>query len=561
MKTVNLQGRVDTSKTRWAQLSRGLWTLALLLFLPAAILANIDSGARFSSISREVEVFPESTPDQRSFATGKTVLNVDDHVTTGEDSNAVICFADLSTLMVKAESEVVIAAPPEQPGRVDLVKGRLWLNVKKVIAGEEIEVKSNLATTGIKGTIVTCLSRPDKSEDVIQVLRGSAEVTVDETREKTILEEGQELRIKAGGASEKRSIDIEQETADWQGELSTLGSAVDLQDIPNAVGQTIERQSRSFKQLKDAAAGLSGPGDAKTPEFLKEASRFQSALFEDGIILDNFEVKVDRALADPGLTQERSRLASTKKSIADGRARTRTHLGETASMVKRFAGAGILDPVEMSRQQMASIWSEIDTYRQELEAAGRSMSQAWFEETRQQTSIRYAQHQVILRNLQTLREQKPQEEAVAAAVKLALKYDAAIQLFLRELNVPIIDAELVLRMQERADLLEFEVGNLQSEVAAYPTITANAQMEDRIRGSMSLVKRFTAVRRVYVEAQRLYKSIQRSASGSRYRTTEMEEMATLFQRVDDRYQEIQLAYDDIRASSEFIENQLTPLLK
>ena len=533
----------------------------LVLFPSAMAQAVIDSGARFSSISREVEVFPDATPDQRAFATGKTVLNVDDHVLTGEDSNAVISFADFSTLMVKAESEVVIAGPANQPGKVDLVQGRLWLNVKKVIAGEAIEVKSNLATTGIKGTIVTCLSRADHSEDVIQVLRGSAEVTVNETKTTAILEEGQELRVKPGGISEKRAIDIEKETADWKAELSSLGSAVELEDIPGAVSQTVERQARSFKQVKDSAATLSGPGDARVPEFLKEAGRFQSALFEDGIVFDNFEARVDRALAGPGPEQQRARLATVKKSIADARGRTRMHLAEIATLVKRFAGAATLDPVEMARQQMIVIWSEVDKYRQELEASGRSMSQDWFEETRQQTAIRYADLQTVTKGLQALQEQKPQDENLQAAVKLALKYDAAIQVFLRDLNVPMIDAEIVLRMQERADLLEFEIGNLQSEVAAYPTITSNAQLEDRIRGSMNLVKRFTAVRRVFTEAQRLYASIQRTAAGSRYRTTEMEEMAELFQRAEDRYQEIQLAYDDIRSSSEFIENQLTPLLK
>ncbi|MBF0500195.1 MAG: FecR domain-containing protein [Candidatus Riflebacteria bacterium] len=521
-----------------------------------------DSGARFSSISREVEVFPEASPDARAFANSKTVLNADDHVTTGEESNAIITFADLSTLMMKAESEIVIDAPSDKTSKIDLLKGRLWLNVKKVISGQPIEVKSNLATTGIKGTIATFHTRPDQSEDLIQILRGSAEVTVLGTREKTLLEAGQELLIKSGGATAKRSIDVDQESDDWKAELSGMGSAIELKDIPEAIAHMIDHQSRQFKTLKDIGTTLTGSGDPKAAEFLKEAGRFSSALFENTMILDNFDNKINQGLAAAGIDKgQKASLGNLKKNIAETRKASRTYLQELTTMIKRFAAPGSLDTVEQARQQMALIWSEVDQYRQELEGSAKSLSQDWFETARQQVSLRATELQQLGQSLQTMQEKKPVDEDIHTAVKIGKSYEAAIQRFLRDLDVSFIDSEMVLRMQERADLLSFEIGNLKSDVAAYPTVTSNAQLEERLRGSLNLVKRFATVQRIFHEAQRLNATLQRNASSRRYRTLEQGQMTDLFQHIQDQFQELDIIYGDIHAETASLEGQFGPLLR
>ena len=70
-----------------------------------------DSGARFSNISRVVEIFPDSDPDAIYSAKPNSVLNVCDHVLTGEESSAIVTFPDLSTIMMRAEAEIVILSP------------------------------------------------------------------------------------------------------------------------------------------------------------------------------------------------------------------------------------------------------------------------------------------------------------------------------------------------------------------------------------------------------------------------------------------------------------------
>jgi len=57
----------------------------------------------------------------------------------------------------------------------EFIKGKLWMNIKKVIRGEPLEIKSNLATIGIKGTTLTVYAAP--SATTVKVIEGIVTVT------------------------------------------------------------------------------------------------------------------------------------------------------------------------------------------------------------------------------------------------------------------------------------------------------------------------------------------------------------------------------------------------
>ncbi|MFH1722198.1 MAG: FecR domain-containing protein [Candidatus Altiarchaeota archaeon] len=173
-----------------------------------------DSGARFSWISKVVEIFPDSDPDSITSAKTHSVLNVCDHILTGEESSAQITFADLSTLIMREESEIVIAAPPREKGRIEVLAGRLWMNIQKVAAGEQIEVKSNWATVGIKGT--TIVVDVDESETTVKVIEGTVEFTSHATGESVEVSSGQMASADSQGLSEVESFIAASEQASWE---------------------------------------------------------------------------------------------------------------------------------------------------------------------------------------------------------------------------------------------------------------------------------------------------------------------------------------------------------
>jgi len=181
---------------------------------PCSTPPGADSGARFSEISKEVEVWPDSDPGAIFSAKPNTVLHVDDHVLTGEESHAVITFADLSTLFMKAESEVIIDCPELRSNRVDYRKGTFWLKVKKLILGDAIEVKTNLVTLGIKGT--TFVTKVTDEATTLKVIEGEVEFTSLVTGEGVMVAAGESVTATADGLSEKGAFDVEAESASWK---------------------------------------------------------------------------------------------------------------------------------------------------------------------------------------------------------------------------------------------------------------------------------------------------------------------------------------------------------
>jgi hypothetical protein len=175
----------------------------------------IDSGARFSSISGEVMVqHCWDNEDSRYYAAPSTVLCVGDHILTGEDSNAVVTFSDLSTLMVKPEAEIVIAAPPAKATKLEIIYGRLKMNVQKVLSGDTLEVKSNLATVGIKGTTIVC--EVTESSSTLKVLEGTAGFTAKATGEKILVSAGKMATATKSGLAQLRAFDVAAEKASWE---------------------------------------------------------------------------------------------------------------------------------------------------------------------------------------------------------------------------------------------------------------------------------------------------------------------------------------------------------
>ena len=104
-----------------------LWPTLTHPRVVTGMLANaiVASLSRVSPLSPTVPSITlrgiRSTGDSSSIG---TVLRPGDHAITGEDSNVILSFEDMSTLMVKAESEVVQRAPPKGPSAIGLVFGK-----------------------------------------------------------------------------------------------------------------------------------------------------------------------------------------------------------------------------------------------------------------------------------------------------------------------------------------------------------------------------------------------------------------------------------------------------
>jgi hypothetical protein len=172
-----------------------------------------DSGARFTSLSREVEFRHEDDKDNWIPAKMDTQLCVGDHVRTSEDSSAIIGFSDLSTFVLKPESEIVVTLPPASDSKLQLLFGNIWVNVKKIANNGTMEVDMSQAVTGIKGT--TFVLSETGTTSTLKVIEGTVSFTAKATGQSVEVSTGQTVQADATGLSPVTSFDVNAESADW----------------------------------------------------------------------------------------------------------------------------------------------------------------------------------------------------------------------------------------------------------------------------------------------------------------------------------------------------------
>lgn len=218
-----------------------------------------DSGARFSSMTGEVEVRHDGDPDDMAhwhFAKLNTVLYVGDHIRTREDSSAIISFADLSTYLEKEESEIVVLTPPEKDSKLGLVAGNIMVNLKKMWKDGTMEIEMSQAVAGGKGTVFSLESSRD-GVNVATLYEGALELKAKANGAKLLLRAGQRVRIDRRGFAPVETFDAAREMAPWRKRFA----GPDMQEIERKIAAAIP-VAASPVAPKDAAGR---PPSSDTP--------------------------------------------------------------------------------------------------------------------------------------------------------------------------------------------------------------------------------------------------------------------------------------------------------
>ena len=156
-----------------------------------------DSGPRFSGIYGQVEWRPAGDEEDWRYAKFDHVLPVGAHIRTGEDSGAILSFPDMSTYVLKPESEIVLSAPAGPDSQIRLLGGRIWTNFERMLKDGSMEIDMSQIAVGIKGTLLH--SREQEGRSAVTVCEGSVSVTNRQTGETATLSAGD--RAVAAGAT------------------------------------------------------------------------------------------------------------------------------------------------------------------------------------------------------------------------------------------------------------------------------------------------------------------------------------------------------------------------
>lgn len=160
-----------------------------------------DSGAGFSDINGQVLICPhsENPEDEDNWEEAKltSVIFVYDHIKTGDGSSAIIGFADMSTFIMRPNTEIMISSPPKPKSKLALVWGNIVINFKKMLKDGSMDIEMNQCSGGIKGTKLECWDTGDTSR--IAVYEGIVEVVSKSTGQTVVLHPGQEVTATTNG--------------------------------------------------------------------------------------------------------------------------------------------------------------------------------------------------------------------------------------------------------------------------------------------------------------------------------------------------------------------------
>lgn len=543
----------------------------LILISPCFGQANQDSGVRFSSLSGEVSVRPNADDDDSyEFAEMDMVLNNNDRIRTIEKSSAILSFADLSTFVLKEESVIVLDVGDEKNSKVNLIAGKIWVNVKKMVVDGNMDIEMNQAVAGIKGTNITCST--NASEDRIQVLRGVAEVLIRESRQTITVKEGEELIVKRGSEPQKIEIDVIEQQKEWEEAVSKMGEMLELGELPDVLRQIMDSEASEFAKISNTFQHLSSHEVAKEEEVLglkKDAERFVGVILEDSLILASARRKVAEALADPATTSAtKASLGTLSKTIADAAARQQTLQTELAKIMRyKFklskAGEGVAIEVDMLNTELAQLVTEIDVIRAQVAANPTGMSQEWFVESLNVCNLTITKLDELARKVDDLLSGHSTEKALQALLKNIASQQKAVATLMRSLKVIEIDSAKLIELSQIDDVLSDQLVSLQSEIDAYSSLhgTTATDKERRLTSSIRIMSSYARTRRLYVNAQRLYDSTMRATAGSKFKTSEQEEVENLWQNISDRFQQLGIVAQELESNIKDLENQLNTLLK
>ncbi len=209
-----------------------------------------DSGARFSDFAGQVEIAPAEDPEDTRPAEIGMVLEIGDMVETYEDSCAIISFADMSTMVMKPNSKIILASPSGQGSKLKLVAGQIWANFKKAVSNGQLEVIMNQAVSGTKGT--TFVAEENGTSSSIKVIAGLMSFTPNNGSEIEV-KVGQMASVDQSGQVSTKSFDTATESESWQNKnfAARFANAAPIDTTTHETNTTAPESNKTIKSSKN----------------------------------------------------------------------------------------------------------------------------------------------------------------------------------------------------------------------------------------------------------------------------------------------------------------------
>lgn len=181
-----------------------------------------DSKIRINDMYGEVSTRCESTDnDMLESADWDTVIFEEDRIQTEEESGAILGLEDMSTFVIKPNSIIVIRSEEDKTTKLEMLRGRIWGNIQKMIEGKTWGFEMSQCVAGIKGTVFAL--EETGTESRAWLFTSKMDVTSKRTGETISLEPGQMARVGTDGIIRVEEFDIMEAAEDFDIPLTEIG--------------------------------------------------------------------------------------------------------------------------------------------------------------------------------------------------------------------------------------------------------------------------------------------------------------------------------------------------
>jgi hypothetical protein len=154
----------------------------VILLFPAAIAFSAPSAGRISFTLGEVLLLRGKS---EAWTPAKIALPVfeNDAIKTGKASRCEIELLEDRVLRIDENTTAVLVTPNGQRSRIQASRGSVWVNVKKLMRKNSLEISTSVATAAIRGTVFAVQCDSIKSD--FFVFKGTVEVLTADPKAKS----------------------------------------------------------------------------------------------------------------------------------------------------------------------------------------------------------------------------------------------------------------------------------------------------------------------------------------------------------------------------------------
>ncbi len=184
-------------------------------------------------------------------------LAVNAVIVTGPDSGVILSLRDMTTFVMKSNSEVKVGDQSETEGRIERLVGHVWCNVKQMLKDGSMDIEMSQGVCGIKGT--TFILEDDGETSTVKVFEGEVEFTPLDGGNPVLVKGGNTVSVTQSETGNVQAFDMDTELANWSESVQEMTAEAMEESSQTMTTETMEEstQTMTTETVEEIKDGLS----------------------------------------------------------------------------------------------------------------------------------------------------------------------------------------------------------------------------------------------------------------------------------------------------------------